>query len=205
MQDQVNVEGARTPARRPRNAEATRVDILHAAGRRFARAGFAHVSLKQIADDVGITPAMIVRYFGSKQGLFEAVARDRSTQPSAPGPTEDQARTIADNVLGFWLDPDSRAGPMTLVRSADLDVSIQILREEIRTRILDLLAPVLQGPDVEMRSRLLVGVIMGFGLFTLGFFLDPDAPPLSEKEYETTAAHLTRLVAACLAEPTAES
>jgi len=60
--------------KRSRNATKTRRDILDAAGQRFARAGYSHVTLKQIADDIGVTPALVVRYFGSKRSLFEDVA-----------------------------------------------------------------------------------------------------------------------------------
>ena len=46
--------------------------ILDAAMARFAREGFG-ASLRAIADDAGVSAALIVHHFGSKQGLREAV------------------------------------------------------------------------------------------------------------------------------------
>lgn len=42
----------------------------------FARHGFEAVSLKQVAEAAGVTPAMVHYYFGDKQGLWLAVLED---------------------------------------------------------------------------------------------------------------------------------
>lgn len=54
--------------------------IMDSAELAFANAGFDSVTLKDIAAPVGITPAMIHYYFGSKQELLESVV----TQALAP-------------------------------------------------------------------------------------------------------------------------
>jgi AcrR family transcriptional regulator len=61
------------PARRPRNAEATRAAITQSATRLFARDGYEQVGVRDIAADAGVDPALVNRYFGSKEGLFVAV------------------------------------------------------------------------------------------------------------------------------------
>jgi AcrR family transcriptional regulator len=43
----------------------------------FAERGFANVSVRDICRETGTTPPVIYYYFGSKRGLFEAVARKR--------------------------------------------------------------------------------------------------------------------------------
>jgi AcrR family transcriptional regulator len=50
----------------------TRTDIVEAAMRCFARDGFG-VALRPIAEEAGVSAALIVHHFGSKQGLREAV------------------------------------------------------------------------------------------------------------------------------------
>lgn len=47
--------------------------LLDAAAVRFAGAGFAATSLRQVARDAGVTPAMVAYYFQDKSGLLEAV------------------------------------------------------------------------------------------------------------------------------------
>ena len=54
---------------------ATAGRILEAASRMFAEKGFANVSVRDICRDSGTTAPVIYYYFGSKKGLFEAVAR----------------------------------------------------------------------------------------------------------------------------------
>src|SRR3954462_15102368 len=49
----------------------TRGDIAHAAVRCFAREGFG-ASLRTVAAEAGVSAALIVHHFGSKQGLIEA-------------------------------------------------------------------------------------------------------------------------------------
>jgi AcrR family transcriptional regulator len=61
---------------RPRNAAATRAAILEAATGRFAAESYEQVGMRDIARDVGVDPALISRYFGSKEELFRAVLDD---------------------------------------------------------------------------------------------------------------------------------
>lgn len=54
---------------------ATADKILQAASRLFAERGFANVSVRDLCSETGTTAPVIYYYFGSKKGLFDAVAR----------------------------------------------------------------------------------------------------------------------------------
>ena len=56
--------------------------ILSAATEVFARHGYAGSSLRQIASEVGVTPAAILVHFGSKEGLLMAVLDHWTVQSS---------------------------------------------------------------------------------------------------------------------------
>lgn len=60
------------PARPPRNAALTRDRILASAQRAFSHSGYARAGLREIAAAAGVSSSLVVRYFGSKAGLFEA-------------------------------------------------------------------------------------------------------------------------------------
>lgn len=60
------------PVRRLRRAE-RREQILDAATRAFARAGFAATSLDQVASEAGITRVILYRHFESKADMYRAV------------------------------------------------------------------------------------------------------------------------------------
>jgi AcrR family transcriptional regulator len=61
-----------SPTTRDRNASQTQADILTAARRRFGASGYERTTLRAVAADVGVDPALVIRYFGSKQELFAA-------------------------------------------------------------------------------------------------------------------------------------
>ena len=61
-------------APRPRNSTATRHAILAAARTQFAGGGYRGTTVKQIADAAGVSPNLVTRYFGGKDGLFLAAA-----------------------------------------------------------------------------------------------------------------------------------
>ena len=52
------------------NAEKVRADLLQAARNHFLTRDFKSVSLRQIATDAGVNPAMVSYYFGDKRGLY---------------------------------------------------------------------------------------------------------------------------------------
>lgn len=59
------------------DGEATRERILHHAEALFASGGFSAVSVRQITGAAGVDLALIKYYFGSKEGLFNAVLARR--------------------------------------------------------------------------------------------------------------------------------
>jgi AcrR family transcriptional regulator len=61
-------------SRREENAEATRAALLAAARRAFAANGFAGADVGAIAAEARVTTGAIYHHFGSKKGLFQAVA-----------------------------------------------------------------------------------------------------------------------------------
>ena len=74
-----------TPRGPYRSGIKRRREIIDAASLVFARYGYAGSSLRQIADDVGVTAAAFTRHFGNKEGLLQAVIEhwERKTNPSS--------------------------------------------------------------------------------------------------------------------------
>lgn len=66
------------PGRPPKasDAEGVKTSLLQIALHLASEKGAAAVSVRQIAKEAGVTPAMVHYYFGSKHGLFEAVLDD---------------------------------------------------------------------------------------------------------------------------------
>jgi AcrR family transcriptional regulator len=98
--------GIPEPIRRLRRLE-RRGQILTAATRAFARAGFAATSLDDVALEAGISRVILYRHFESKTGLYRAVL-DRACERlvRAVG-AEDFTNETIDALLGVAAeDPD---------------------------------------------------------------------------------------------------
>lgn len=68
---------------------ARREEILESALDVIGRKGYQNASLKQIAEGVGVTPAALLHYFGSKEELFTEVLRTRDEHDlNAPQPSD---------------------------------------------------------------------------------------------------------------------
>jgi AcrR family transcriptional regulator len=57
---------------RGRDATRTRELLVVAARSRFAASGYPATTVRDVAEDAGVNVALISRYFGSKEGLFQA-------------------------------------------------------------------------------------------------------------------------------------
>lgn len=75
----------KSPARRPGRPPAGETDIrarlLDVAIDLFARHGIAATSLKRIAAEAGVTPALVHYYFGSREQLLDVVVSERLLPP----------------------------------------------------------------------------------------------------------------------------
>ncbi|MFI5733803.1 TetR/AcrR family transcriptional regulator [Kribbella sp. NPDC051587] len=58
-----------------RNAAATRERLLTEARRQFAQHGYGAITVKGVADAAGVSPNLVTRYFGGKDGLFLAATQ----------------------------------------------------------------------------------------------------------------------------------
>ena len=67
-------------ARRPRDAAATRLEILNAAESLFAQNGYGSTSLARIAAASNAHKSLILHHFESKEGLWQAVKERRFAQ-----------------------------------------------------------------------------------------------------------------------------
>src|SRR5437588_1040027 len=77
-----------------RSSDETKAVILAAARERFGAVGFQGATIRAIAADAGIDPAMVMRYYGSKDKLFAAAAEFdlrfpdfTTTDPARVGPS----------------------------------------------------------------------------------------------------------------------
>jgi AcrR family transcriptional regulator len=116
------------PARR-RDATRTRQLLLEAARRRFALAGYAATTVRDVADDAGVNVALISRYFDSKEGLFAAclTAAVEEMRENTGDPARDRiAEKIAEQVAGTAGEGRAHETLLLLLRSSGDERADQI-------------------------------------------------------------------------------
>lgn len=153
--------------RRPGDPEQTRQTILDAARRTFAAAGFDRATIRSIAADAGVDPALVMHHFGSKRQLFVA-AHELPDDPVelfariAELPVPERGAAFARAYLGLFAD-ESSAG-LSLLRAAAIDAgAAAMLREFIEHQVMPMGRSILDHPDVdgELRLALIVSHLLG--------------------------------------------
>jgi AcrR family transcriptional regulator len=108
------------PLRR-RDATRTRQLLLDAARSRFAVAGYAATTVRDIADDAGVNVALISRYFDSKEGLFAAcltAAVEEMREVTGDAARDQIAEKIAEQVTGSGTEGRPHETLLLLLRSS---------------------------------------------------------------------------------------
>lgn len=101
---------------------AARDDILDAAVERFSEDGLEGASVRAIASQAGVDPALVRHYFGNKDGLFTAVITERVQLLDAVGEavTGDPllvGERLTRAYLDLWETPERRQVFKMLVHS----------------------------------------------------------------------------------------
>lgn len=158
---------ARRTGRRPGDSEETRRAILVAARNTFAEKGFDRATIRAIAADAGVDPALVMHYFGDKQGLFVA-SHELPADPAtlfaqmAALPVEERGVALARAYLEVFAAEDSTA--LSLVRSASTEpAAAAMLREFIEGAVVPLGVEMLVDPerDGPLRMTLLASHLLG--------------------------------------------
>lgn len=104
---------------RPRNAAATREAILDAARGLFARHGYRPTTVKAIAGAAGVSPNLVTRYFGGKDGLFLAATQvDINSDGVYVGDLSGFGARLARSAVGRWTTPHADEDPLLVLHRA---------------------------------------------------------------------------------------
>lgn len=96
--------------RRPDGGQAS-ADILVAARQRFSEDGWAGTTMRAIARDAGVDPALVHYYFASKTDLLAACTEPPARWLERIGsvlalPIEERGAAIVESMIWAWSDPE---------------------------------------------------------------------------------------------------
>jgi AcrR family transcriptional regulator len=164
--------------RRP-GASGSRAAILSAARRHFGEVGYERATIRRIAAGARVDPALVLHYFGSKDGLFSA-AMD-FPRPEAviaevfAAGTHGLGARLAAFFLTLW-ESEAGASLIGMLRSVHTsEKAAAMMREFISSVLLSRVAPTLSGRDRELRATLAVSHLLGVAVLRYVVKLEPIA------------------------------
>jgi AcrR family transcriptional regulator len=188
--DRVTKDRQRRGAGRRPGESRTREAILDAARKRFGEYGYDGATIRGIAADAGVDPALVHHFYGTKERLFAAAMslpvvpseiitgvlgaeRDRLGEDFGPRLGE----IMVGSVLRIWDVADIRTAFLGLLRSAaTTEQALVMLREFVTSTILASLTQVAGlGNDAAGRYRaaLVATQVVGLGFARYVLGLEP--------------------------------
>ncbi|TMR89651.1 TetR family transcriptional regulator [Nonomuraea basaltis] len=158
----------RGPGRRPGSAD-TRGEILAAARRVFSEKGFDKATVRGIAREAKVDPALVHHYFATKEGMFAAAMQLPITPGDViplllDGPREEIGERLVRMILTVTASPETREPMIALIRSAlTNEQAAAMFREFISNALLFQVADRLGVPHLRIEAAFgqMYGVIMG--------------------------------------------
>ena len=144
-------------------SQRTRAAILKAAQELFAGQGYERTTVRDIAARAAIDPAMVMRYFGSKEGLFaRATAFDLRLPDLTAVARARIGATLIAHFLDVWEGPRSTGSLTSLLRAA---ASNEDAAAAIRTifggQVVPMLMQAVPPTELPVRAPLVATQILG--------------------------------------------
>jgi AcrR family transcriptional regulator len=146
-----------------RSSDETKAAILVAARERFGTAGFQAATIRAIAADAGVDPAMVMRYYGSKDKLFAAAAEfDLRFPDFAANDRAQVGRSVVRHFLERWEGDEALV--ILLRSSATNGEAAQRMQEIFGTQLQPLVATLVPAEEAGVRAGLIATQILGMAL-----------------------------------------
>ncbi|MDQ2833035.1 MAG: TetR family transcriptional regulator [Acidobacteriota bacterium] len=169
-------------AEKPLRSQASRDRILTAARALFGELGFERCTVRLVADQANIHASLVMRYFGSKEGLFAAAVRfDLRLPDLARIQAASRGEALASHFLERWEGVDSGEALPSLLRIAATHAEARKMLVEIFEQQL---GPAIQKIATPGRSKMSAALIatQAIGLAYSRYVLEIPAVVLLPKE-----------------------
>ena len=188
---------SRRGGRRP-GSSGTREAIAEAARRTFGRLGYERATIRAIASDAGVDPALVVHFFGSKQQLFLSVMDlPFPLEEVLPGILAGERDTVGERfarfIVGALEDERARTVLTGRVRAAASEPeAARMLRELISRGVFAAIAASLGAEDAELRATLVGSQVVGLIVARYIVAVEPLASLDPDQLVEAIAPNLQR-------------
>ena len=146
-------------ATRQRDATRTREQLLRAAQKLFASQGYQVTGVREIAQEAGVSWALVGRYFGSKQGLLKECLEDLLDISRL---IEGDRSEFGDRIVWAFRQIENGASPLSMMMIAMGDPEAREMCQDLfASRVIRPLADWLGEPEGELRAAELMRLLAG--------------------------------------------
>lgn len=154
-------------------SDRTRSTILEAARQIFAKEGYERTTIREIAAAASIDPAMVIRYFHSKEELFGRIAEFDLRLPNPSDIDRDRiGEALVTHFLNIWEGENAVPGLVVMIRSAaSNEFAAQKIHEVFAGQVLPMLTSIGDREDAHNRAGLVASQLIGlaFGRYVIKF------------------------------------
>lgn len=175
------------------SGEQVRDAAVAAARNAFAAGSYARTTFKGLAAAAGVAPAVLRKYYDSKDAIFAAALR-LPTDPAGAVPAllAPGVEGLGERLVRFTLDtlddPQVRADLMAMLRQgASAAALTKSLQDYLDTTVIDRVVAAVGVPDARMRVALISSYLIGIAAGRYVVRIEPLASASEE--------HVVRLVA----------
>lgn len=184
------------PVPRDERRRRTEVAILDAARELFAESGFERATIRAVGARARVDPALVMQYFGNKEGLFAAATRWGGEHQRILSATSDTVATAAiDDLLSHFEQGDDREAAVALMRNClTHPTALTAMRDQVMCERKDAVAAALSGDDIELRAGLFAACMVGLGMARYMIKMEPVASASAEDLHRLMEPVLRALV-----------
>jgi AcrR family transcriptional regulator len=170
-------DSGRRSGRRP-GPSATREAITRAARAQFSELGYDRTTIRGVAREAGVDPALVLRFYGSKDALFREVmalppAAAEALERIADGPRETVGRRLAELIVGLLENPETRAIVLGRIRAASSHPEAAALVRETVTRDVRRLTDAVSDDEPDVRAVLAGTHVVGLAFARYVVLVEP--------------------------------
>jgi AcrR family transcriptional regulator len=154
------------PTSREERRRRTEAGILQEARRLFAEEGFERATIRAVAQRAGVDPALVMQYYGSKEGLFAAAMKGAHGGGSLPEAERDDIPSAAlhDLFAKFEGTTDREAAAALARNFLTHPEAHRIMRDDVMCSLITGLAAKIGGDDAELKAALVMACSVGLAL-----------------------------------------
>jgi AcrR family transcriptional regulator len=174
--------------------------ILSAARTAFAETGWAGTTIRAVARDADVDPALVYHYFGSKEGLLDAATNPpqrwlESVAKTWTTPVPELGSALLRLMLGAWADDE--IGPVlraVLQTAAHEPRTREKLRMVVQSSLMGVSQLGVDERDRGVRSGLISSQIMGLAMMRYVWKIEPVASMTDDQVVAAIAPNLQRYI-----------